>query len=84
VVLALAAAAQPVPQAPLTIGSAKTAVADPTIPLPATAPCRVTLFTDVRFADFSSKRKLCSGSTRNAGGDRSCHPAVRKPRRRSS
>jgi hypothetical protein len=53
--LAAAAAAQPVPQAPLTIGSANTAVADPTLPRPTTKPCRVTLFTDVRFADFSSK-----------------------------
>jgi len=54
-ILASAAAAQPVPQTPLTIGSANTATADPPVPRPPTAPCRVQLFTDVRFADFSSK-----------------------------
>jgi hypothetical protein len=52
---ATAAAAQPVPQTPLTVGSANTAVADATIARPATTPCRVQLFTDVRFADFSPK-----------------------------
>jgi hypothetical protein len=54
-ILSGAAFAQPVPQQPLTIGSANTAVADPTIPRPATTPCTVTLFTDLRFADFSPK-----------------------------
>jgi hypothetical protein len=50
-----ASLAQPVPQAPPTIGSANNAVADPTVPRPRTTPCRVQLFSDVRFADFSSK-----------------------------
>ena len=39
----------------LQIGSANTAVADPTVPRPATTPCTVQLFKDVKFADFSSK-----------------------------
>jgi hypothetical protein len=64
-VLSAAAVAQPVPQQPLTVGSANTAVADPTIPRPDTNPCTVTLFTDVRFADFSPKdfayAPSCSG-----------------------
>jgi Peptide N-acetyl-beta-D-glucosaminyl asparaginase amidase A len=47
--------AQPVPQSPPTLGSANTVVADPSVPRPRTTPCRVQLFTDVRFADFSSK-----------------------------
>src|SRR2546425_11552892 len=50
-----AAAAQPTPVTPLAVGSANTATADPTVPRPKTTPCRVRLFTDVRFADFSPK-----------------------------
>jgi hypothetical protein len=50
-----AAAAQPTPVTPLTIGSANTATADPTVPRPKTTPCRVRLFTDLKFADFSPK-----------------------------
>jgi Peptide N-acetyl-beta-D-glucosaminyl asparaginase amidase A len=50
-----AAAAQPTPVTPLTIGSANTATADPTVPRPKTTPCRVRLFTDLKFADFSAK-----------------------------
>ncbi|HEX4383741.1 MAG TPA: peptide-N4-asparagine amidase [Myxococcales bacterium] len=48
--------AQPVPQSPLTVGSGNTAVADPTIPRPDNVkPCRVTLYTNQQFADFSPK-----------------------------
>src|SRR2546428_8916595 len=50
-----AAAAQPTPVTPLTIGSENTATADPTVPRPKTTPCRVRLFTDLQFADFSPK-----------------------------
>src|SRR5712671_5408409 len=50
-----AAAAQPTPVTPPTIGSANTATADPTVPRPKTTPCRVRLFTDMKFADFSPK-----------------------------
>ena len=39
----------------LQIGSANTATADPTVPRPNTTPCTVPLFTDLAFADFSSK-----------------------------
>src|SRR5438270_3311802 len=52
---AWAAQAQPVPQSPPTVGSANTATADPGVPRPRTAPCRVRLFTDLQFADFSPK-----------------------------
>jgi hypothetical protein len=50
-----AAAAQPTPVTPPTIGSANTATADPAVSRPKTTPCRVRLFTDMKFADFSSK-----------------------------
>ncbi len=50
-----AAFAQPVPLTPPTVGSANTAVADPPVARPSTTPCRVQLFADVRFADFSAK-----------------------------
>src|SRR2546428_10544266 len=53
--VASAAAAQPTPVTPLTIGSGNTATADPTVPRPKTPPCRVRLFTDMKFADFSPK-----------------------------
>ncbi len=53
--VATAAAAQPTPVTPLTIGSGNTATADPTVPRPKTTPCRVLLFTDMKFADFSPK-----------------------------
>src|SRR5689334_5507039 len=54
-VASAAASAQPVPQSPPTIGSANTVVADPTIARPRTTPCRVQLFTDLQFANFSAK-----------------------------
>src|SRR6267142_855036 len=50
-----AAAAQPTPVTPLAVGSANTATADPTVPRPKATPCRVRLFTDMKFADFSPK-----------------------------
>jgi hypothetical protein len=53
--LSTAAAALPTPVTPLTVGSANTATADPTVPRPKTTPCRVRLFTDMQFADFSPK-----------------------------
>lgn len=37
------------------VGSPDTAVAEPPVPRPDTAPCRVTLFDGVLFADFSGK-----------------------------
>jgi hypothetical protein len=52
---AAAAGAQPVPFTPPTIGSANTAVADPSIARPHTTPCKVSLFTAQQFADFSPK-----------------------------
>ena len=52
---AAASSAQPVPQTPMTIGSANTAVADPAVSRPRSTPCRVSLFDAVQFADFSSK-----------------------------
>jgi hypothetical protein len=39
----------------LQIGSANTATAGPTVPRPNTTPCTVPLFTNLAFADFSSK-----------------------------
>ncbi|HKW75817.1 MAG TPA: peptide-N4-asparagine amidase, partial [Terriglobales bacterium] len=39
----------------LQIGSANTAVADPTVPRPATTPCVVQLFQNLQFANFSPK-----------------------------
>jgi len=54
-IAAQAAQAQPVPQSPPTIGSPNTVIADPQVARPRTTPCRVRLFTDVRFADFSPK-----------------------------
>lgn len=42
-------------QTPLQIGSPNTAIADPPVPRPATAPITVPLFTNAAFADFSSK-----------------------------
>ena len=53
--LAGGALAGPVPFTPPTVGSGNTATADPGVARPATAPCRVRLFTDQQFADFSSK-----------------------------
>ena len=53
--VAWAVQAQPVPQSPPTIGSPNTVTADPPVTRPRTRPCRVRLFTDVRFADFSPK-----------------------------
>ena len=50
-----AARGQPIPVTPPTVGSANTATADPRVPRPSTTPCRVRLFTDIRFADFSPK-----------------------------
>ena len=54
-VAAHATQAQPVPQSPPTNGSPNTVTADPPVPRPRTTPCRTRLFTDVKFADFSSK-----------------------------
>ncbi len=54
-IAASAARGQPIPVTPPTIGSPNTATADPTVPRPRSTPCRVTLFTDVKFADFSPK-----------------------------
>src|SRR5262244_3073912 len=53
--VAWAVQAQPVPQSPPTIGSPNTVTADPPVTRPRTRPCRVRLFTDLRFADFSPK-----------------------------
>jgi len=49
VLLPVLAAAQ------LQIGSGNTALADPPVPRPATAPCVVTLFSGYKFADFNAK-----------------------------
>lgn len=54
-IFASAVQAQPVPQLPPTIGSPNTVTADPPVARPRTTPCRVRLFTDLRFADFSPK-----------------------------
>ena len=53
--VAAGAVAGPTPVTPPTVGSAITATADPKVPHPATTPCRVQLFKDLPFADFSSK-----------------------------
>jgi peptide N-acetyl-beta-D-glucosaminyl asparaginase amidase A len=55
ILAASGAVAAPVPYTPPTVGSANTATADPGIARPATTPCRVQLFTDQPFADFSPK-----------------------------
>ena len=55
ILVATWAQAQPVPQSPPTIGSPNTVTADPPVARPHTTPCRVRLFTDMRFADFSPK-----------------------------
>lgn len=52
--LAISSFAQ-IPPPGLQIGSPNTATADPPVARPATTPCVVTLFTDIAFADFSSK-----------------------------
>ena len=52
---ATGAFAAPVPYTPPTVGSGNTAIADPGVARPATTPCRVRLFTDQPFADFSPK-----------------------------
>jgi hypothetical protein len=52
---ASAVKAQPLPQLPPTIGSPNTVTADPPVARPRATPCRVRLFTDLRFADFSPK-----------------------------
>lgn len=54
-IAAQAAQAQPVPQSPPTIGSPNTATADPRVARPRTTPCRVRLFTDLKFDNFDSK-----------------------------
>ena len=53
--LSAAASAGPTPFTPPTVGSGNTAIADPGVARPATVPCRVRLFTDQQFADFSPK-----------------------------
>jgi hypothetical protein len=55
ILIAAQAQAQPVPPSPPTIGSPNTVVADPPVSRPRITPCRVRLFTDLRFADFSPK-----------------------------
>jgi len=50
-----AVAAGPVSFTPPTVGSGNTAVADPNVARPQGTPCRVRLFTDLRFADYSPK-----------------------------
>jgi hypothetical protein len=55
VLAATGAVAAPVPYTPPTVGSGNTAIADPGVARPATTPCRVQLFTDQPFADFSPK-----------------------------
>src|ERR1700738_5582593 len=54
-VIAGGAPAGPVPLTPPTVGSGNTAIADPGIARPKATPCRVRLFTDLKFADFSPK-----------------------------
>jgi hypothetical protein len=54
-VIAGGAAAGPVPLTPPTVGSGNTATADPGIARPKATPCRVRLFTDLKFADYSPK-----------------------------
>jgi hypothetical protein len=55
ILAATGAVAAPVPYTPPTVGSGNTAIADPGLARPATTPCRVQLFTDQPFADFSPK-----------------------------
>jgi len=55
ILAATGAVAAPVPYTPPTVGSGNTAIADPGVARPATTPCRVQLFTDQPFADFSPK-----------------------------
>jgi hypothetical protein len=52
---AITSYSQVIPAPGLQIGSANTATADPTVPRPNTTPCAVTLFSNIPFADFSSK-----------------------------
>jgi hypothetical protein len=52
---AITSYSQVIPAPGLQIGSANTATADPTVPRPNTTPCTVTLFSNIPFADFSSK-----------------------------
>ena len=52
---ASASLAGPSPVTPPTVGSANTAAADPGIARPQTTPCRVRLFTDQPFGDYSPK-----------------------------
>src|SRR5260370_42119696 len=67
-IAASAAHGQPIPVTPPTIGSPNTATADPTVPRPRSTACRVRLFTDVKFADFSPKpfasAPACPGPSR--------------------
>jgi Peptide N-acetyl-beta-D-glucosaminyl asparaginase amidase A len=56
----------PLASAKLVIGSANTATADPTIPHPNTTPCKVVLFTNYRFVNYSPQSfnyapPACSG-----------------------
>jgi hypothetical protein len=52
---AITSYSQVIPAPGLQVGSANTATADPTVPRPNTTPCTVTLFSNIPFADFSSK-----------------------------
>jgi hypothetical protein len=55
ILCAITSYSQVIPAPGLQIGSANTATADPTVPRPDTTPCTVTLFSNIPFADFSSK-----------------------------
>jgi hypothetical protein len=52
---AITSYSQVIPAPGLQIGSANTATADPPVTRPDTTPCTVTLFSNIPFADFSSK-----------------------------
>src|SRR6266852_9996210 len=52
---AITSYSQVIPAPGLQIGSANTATADPPVPRPDTTPCTVQLFSNIPFADFSSK-----------------------------
>src|SRR6266849_2559884 len=54
-IAASAAQADAVPQSPPTIGSPNTVTADPRVARPRTTPCRVRLFDNLKFDNFSPK-----------------------------
>jgi len=55
ILTAITSYSQVIPAPGLQIGSANTATADPPVPRPGTTPCTVQLFSNIPFADFSSK-----------------------------